>query len=67
MIMLLLNVGVFGLIVLLTMLLAAGEKRVVLLGWVCVGFAVSVFAAPLSIIVSTTASIRPLYILNHVH
>ncbi|CAL4984508.1 unnamed protein product [Urochloa decumbens] len=50
MIVLLLNVGVFGLILLLTMLLSAGEKRVVLLGWVCVGFAVSVFVAPLSII-----------------
>ncbi|CAN6372063.1 unnamed protein product [Urochloa humidicola] len=50
MILLILNVGVFGLILLLTMLLSAGEKRVVLLGWVCVGFAVSVFVAPLSII-----------------
>ncbi|CAO2149005.1 unnamed protein product [Urochloa humidicola] len=50
MILLLLNVGVFGLILLLTMLLSAGEKRVVVLGWVCVVFAVSVFIAPLSII-----------------
>ncbi|GJN04792.1 hypothetical protein PR202_ga22365 [Eleusine coracana subsp. coracana] len=50
-ILLLLNVGVFGLILLLTLLLAVGEKRVVLLGWVCVGFSVSVFVAPLSIIV----------------
>ncbi|TVU25288.1 hypothetical protein EJB05_27780 [Eragrostis curvula] len=49
-IMLLLNVGVFGLILLLTLLLATGEKRIVLLGWVCVGFSVSVFVAPLSII-----------------
>ncbi|KAK3120448.1 hypothetical protein QOZ80_9AG0687780 [Eleusine coracana subsp. coracana] len=49
-ILLLLNVGVFGLILLLTLLLAVGEKRVVLLGWVCVGFSVSVFVAPLSII-----------------
>lgn len=49
--MLLLNVGVFGLILLLTLLLAVGEKRVILLGWVCVGFSVSVFVAPLSIIV----------------
>ncbi|XP_062197020.1 bidirectional sugar transporter SWEET14-like [Phragmites australis] len=49
-ILLLLNVGVFGLILLLTLLLTAGEKRVVLLGWVCVGFSVSVFVAPLSII-----------------
>lgn len=49
--MLLLNVGVFGLILLLTLLLAVGQKRVILLGWVCVGFSVSVFVAPLSIIV----------------
>ncbi|PAN42721.1 LOW QUALITY PROTEIN: hypothetical protein PAHAL_8G184400 [Panicum hallii] len=46
---LLLNVGVFGLILLLTMLLSAGHSRVVLVGWVCVAFAVSVFVAPLSI------------------
>ncbi|KAG8048638.1 hypothetical protein GUJ93_ZPchr0009g216 [Zizania palustris] len=49
-ILLLLNVGVFGLILLLTMLLTHGEKRVVSLGWVCVAFSVSVFVAPLSII-----------------
>ncbi|XBH59668.1 hypothetical protein VPH35_114370 [Triticum aestivum] len=49
-ILLLLNVGVFGLILLLTLLLSEGEKRVVMLGWVCVGFSVSVFIAPLSII-----------------
>ncbi|WVZ51615.1 hypothetical protein U9M48_002743, partial [Paspalum notatum var. saurae] len=49
-ILLLINVGVFGLILLLTLLLAAGQNRVVLLGWVCVGFSVSVFVAPLSII-----------------
>jgi solute carrier family 50 protein (sugar transporter) len=49
-ILLLLNVGVFGLILLLTLLLAKGEKRVVSLGWVCVAFSVSVFVAPLSII-----------------
>uniref|UniRef100_A0A453MPM9 Bidirectional sugar transporter SWEET n=1 Tax=Aegilops tauschii subsp. strangulata TaxID=200361 RepID=A0A453MPM9_AEGTS len=49
-ILLLLNVGVFGLILLLTLLLSEGEKRVVMLGWVCVGFSVSVFIAPLSVI-----------------
>ncbi|CAN6372069.1 unnamed protein product [Urochloa humidicola] len=49
-ILLLLNVGVFGLILLLTLLLFAGQHRVVALGWVCVGFSVSVFVAPLSII-----------------
>ena len=51
-ILLLLNVGVFGLILLLTLLLTTGERRIVMLGWVCVGFSVSVFVAPLSIIVS---------------
>ncbi|XP_066335489.1 bidirectional sugar transporter SWEET14-like [Miscanthus floridulus] len=49
-ILLLLNVGVFGLILLLTLLLSAGQHRVVVLGWVCVAFSVSVFVAPLSII-----------------
>ncbi|CAO2141782.1 unnamed protein product [Urochloa humidicola] len=49
-ILLLLNVGVFGLILLLTLLLFSGQHRVVALGWVCVGFSVSVFVAPLSII-----------------
>uniref|UniRef100_A0A0D3HM69 Bidirectional sugar transporter SWEET n=1 Tax=Oryza barthii TaxID=65489 RepID=A0A0D3HM69_9ORYZ len=47
---LLVNVGVFGLILLLTLLLFAGDRRIVVLGWVCVGFSVSVFVAPLSII-----------------
>lgn len=46
----LLNVGIFGLILLLTLLLSEGQKRVVSLGWVCVAFSVSVFVAPLSII-----------------
>ncbi|XP_062203103.1 bidirectional sugar transporter SWEET13-like [Phragmites australis] len=49
-IMLLFNVGIFGLILLFTLLLSEGERRVVSLGWVCVGFSVSVFVAPLSII-----------------
>jgi hypothetical protein len=53
-ILLFLNVGVFGLILLLTLLLSAGQRRVVVLGWVCVAFSVSVFVAPLSIIVRTT-------------
>ncbi|PWZ46129.1 Bidirectional sugar transporter SWEET13 [Zea mays] len=48
-IMALLNGGVFGVILLLTLLLFKGSKRVVLLGWICVGFSVSVFVAPLSI------------------
>uniref|UniRef100_A0A0D9XSD1 Bidirectional sugar transporter SWEET n=1 Tax=Leersia perrieri TaxID=77586 RepID=A0A0D9XSD1_9ORYZ len=47
---LLVNVGVFGLILLLTLLLSSGPHRLIILGWVCVGFSVSVFVAPLSII-----------------
>ncbi|XP_068665621.1 bidirectional sugar transporter SWEET14-like isoform X2 [Aristolochia californica] len=46
---LLLNIGVFSLILILTLLLAKGPHRVQVLGWVCVAFSVSVFAAPLSI------------------
>ncbi|KAL9313971.1 hypothetical protein ACSQ67_019423 [Phaseolus vulgaris] len=44
------NFGGFCTIVLLTHLLAKGAGRVKLLGWICVVFATSVFAAPLSII-----------------
>lgn len=50
---LLVNVGMFGLILLLTLLLAEGSKRVRAFGWICVSFSVSVFVAPLSVIVST--------------
>lgn len=47
------NFGGFCIIVLVTHLLAKGEAaRIKLLGWICVVFATSVFAAPLSIIVS---------------
>ncbi|XP_058103043.1 bidirectional sugar transporter SWEET14-like [Magnolia sinica] len=46
---LLLNVGVFCLILILTQVLVGGPQRVRVLGWVCVAFSVSVFAAPLSI------------------
>ncbi|KAL6851949.1 hypothetical protein ACP4OV_020134 [Aristida adscensionis] len=49
-ILMLLNVGIFGLILLGTLFLFAGARRVVALGWVCVGFSISVFVAPLSII-----------------
>ena len=42
----------FGLIFLLTLFAFHGETRVVSLGWICVGFSVCVFVAPLSIIVS---------------
>lgn len=46
------NIGGFCLILLLSQLLAKGPNRVRVLGWVCVAFSVSVFAAPLSIMVS---------------
>ncbi|XP_010250599.1 PREDICTED: bidirectional sugar transporter SWEET12-like [Nelumbo nucifera] len=46
---LLLNVGTFCLILLLTLFLAHGTKRAQIVGWLCVAFSVSVFAAPLSI------------------
>ncbi|XP_073003476.1 bidirectional sugar transporter SWEET14-like [Typha latifolia] len=45
-----LNVVVFSLIILFTLLLATGSDREKILGWICVGFSVCVFAAPLSII-----------------
>ncbi|CAN6238235.1 unnamed protein product [Urochloa humidicola] len=46
-----LNVGVFGLVALVTMLLSSkpATLRVHVLGWICVSVALSVFAAPLSI------------------
>ncbi|XP_057729478.1 bidirectional sugar transporter SWEET12-like [Arachis stenosperma] len=47
---LLLNFGGFCTIVLLTHILAKGANRPKLLGWICVVFATTVFAAPLSII-----------------
>ncbi|ONK77847.1 uncharacterized protein A4U43_C02F11360 [Asparagus officinalis] len=47
---LLLNVGIFGLIVLVSLVFAKGADRVTSLGWMCVGFSVLVFVAPLSII-----------------
>ncbi|KAK2445292.1 Nodulin MtN3 family protein [Trifolium repens] len=47
----LMNFVGFGAIVLLThFMFQDGEKRIKLLGWICVVFATSVFAAPLSII-----------------
>ncbi|XP_072958735.1 bidirectional sugar transporter SWEET14-like [Typha angustifolia] len=49
-ILLLLNVGMFGLILLLTLVLSEGSNRVSILGWICLGFSVSVFVAPLSVI-----------------
>lgn len=66
----LLNFGGFCTIVLLTHLLAEGEGRVKLLGWICVVFATSVFAAPLSIIVSIlldhNLQLSYLFLISHV-
>ncbi|XP_020680861.1 bidirectional sugar transporter SWEET14-like, partial [Dendrobium catenatum] len=44
-----LNVTVFGVIVAITLLLFHGQKILNILGWICVGFSVIFFAAPLSI------------------
>ncbi|KAJ8898675.1 hypothetical protein K2173_004709 [Erythroxylum novogranatense] len=44
------NVGAYGLIVLLTTLLAHGSLRTNNVGWICAVLSVCVFAAPLSII-----------------
>ncbi|URD91971.1 Protein RUPTURED POLLEN GRAIN 1 [Musa troglodytarum] len=58
---LLVNVGMFGLILLLTLLFAKGAKRVEVLGWICMSFSVSVFVAPLSIIVSRNPSANAVF------
>ncbi|XP_020267943.1 bidirectional sugar transporter SWEET12-like [Asparagus officinalis] len=46
----LLNVGLYGSMILLTLLFLKGKRRVALVGGICAAFAVSVFVAPLSII-----------------
>ncbi|KAL5724431.1 Bidirectional sugar transporter sweet14 [Ranunculus cassubicifolius] len=44
-----LNLGVFCLILIITNFLTKGPERVCVLGWICVAFSASVFAAPLSV------------------
>ncbi|KAL5760261.1 hypothetical protein ACOSP7_018774 [Xanthoceras sorbifolium] len=44
------NIGVFSLILLVTHFLLKGNTQTVVLGWICVSFSVSVFAAPLTIV-----------------
>nr|QHT64215.1 sugar efflux transporter 15 [Litchi chinensis] len=43
------NLGAFSLILVITHFVLKGNQQIVVLGWICVGFSVSVFAAPLSI------------------
>ncbi|XP_042374425.1 bidirectional sugar transporter SWEET14-like [Zingiber officinale] len=51
------NLGVFGLILVLTLFLTRGSQRVQVLGWICMCFSVSVFVAPLSVILINYYSI----------
>lgn len=46
----LLNLGMFSAILLFTHFLVRGLNRIHVLGWICAGFSVTVFAAPLSIV-----------------
>jgi len=45
------NLGSFALILVVTNFIVHGPLRVQVLGWICVSISVSVFAAPLSIVV----------------
>jgi len=45
------NLGSFALILVVTNFIVHGPLRVQVLGWICVSVSVSVFAAPLSIVV----------------
>ena len=42
------TVKCYSVVALLTLLLFKGGKHVVMLGWICIGFSLSVFVAPLS-------------------
>jgi hypothetical protein len=48
------NMGSFGVVLLLTMLLMKGKPRLSVVGWICAVFSVAVCAAPLSILVITS-------------
>lgn len=51
---LLLNFGAFGFIVFFTQILCKGPKRAEVIGWICMAFSISVFVAPLSIMVGNS-------------
>jgi solute carrier family 50 protein (sugar transporter) len=51
------NMGSFGVVLLLTMLLMKGKPRLSVVGWICAVFSVAVCAAPLSIMVITSQSL----------
>lgn len=45
------NIGALGIIMICTYLFSHGHKRVEIVGWICAIFSLSVFAAPLTIMV----------------
>lgn len=51
-----LNLVTFIGILFLTLLLFSGTNRLTVLGWICVGFSISVYAAPMSTIVRTAVA-----------
>ena len=58
----LLNVLGFGVMLALTLVLAKGERRLKVLGWICLVFNLTVFAAPLFIMVINTHKFVYIYI-----
>ncbi|XP_050213614.1 bidirectional sugar transporter SWEET9-like [Mercurialis annua] len=46
---LVLNIAIYGLMMLITMFVVKGDSRITTVGWICAAFSVAVFAAPLSI------------------
>ncbi|KAH9331678.1 hypothetical protein KI387_003786, partial [Taxus chinensis] len=45
-----LNMGVFGSVVLFTLLFSQGQRRILIVGWISSAISVTVYAAPLSIL-----------------